>query len=1229
LTAYLKLDIMPPGMAGRQTAPTSIMKPKHYKPTMEEFADFAKFIDKIELEDKANEAGFCKITPPKEWVPRKSGYNLEEMNYTIQGPIKQHFQTIGNTGCFQTKGIIQPKMSVLEYHKMTQSRKYATPAFDSYDDLERKYWKSVAYCPPVYGCDVSNNISDPELEVWNIAKLDSILTTVADEMGEVIQGVNSPYLYFGMWKATFSWHVEDMDLYAINMVHHGAPKTWYCVPPKYGHLLEKACRQLFPNVASFCSNFMRHKTCLLNPSILDKYGVPYQKLVQEERDIIVVFPYAYHSGFNHGFNIAESTNFATERWIEYGKRQRPCDCDRARVRFSMDPFILKYHGPEALDKWKKNLDIAPHPQDPPEVVLEIEERAKNPEKWAMEQAEKQRELEEKKLKQYELKKIQREEKRKEMEAAKQAAKLNETTNLIHKYRMKEDATIEIEIDPLTKTVLAGRDKLEEHLKTSDFDVSQLIKSGVLYKSGDKRVPKRKPSQDLSSDPSPREMTETCTVAMFKHVAKESLHITVDPVTMELTTKPSTELVDFLKDIGDKSIKQLIEASVFVKVCDCIMEVKKVEKSCQAPSAKKIKLEQTTPAPKSAPKLLDIYRHKETGDHFTISAQKKKLIGRLKDDKKILFENTTAEELIDQGILIKVGSRRIKSEIDHAVFKMMLDENERRIEIASVGDSTVISFMNDEELETALLSGNVNYELLQNESEFLSPRMLLDALLSIIICSKCQLPQVNDCLTCQRAFEQAESVLGKDFSIKEGWVFVTEKRSYIIQNERMPQSLFEPPKMETHPSPEEKIDDTEGQNDDKYVEDEKVEDDNLYLSDDDDDEEELFTSDESSESNDESSDDPDYTSGNIKEWKSVNRSKKKKMKKQRMMEREERMKKFRKRKWREPGSSKAKKQVDTVALVELTKQVLAHPFEIGKEFDYEAKATELAAAKGRLNSVLRILCGFQIAQKVDRDTVHSLYVWKGHDEEVIQQVLKSVLESEEPKIDFDDLDLWNICQIVLRALLVVQKGWRIFLPIIAQGLQKQRRRFEVAASVLEGLGLTRKQPDDLGGYVYTGPDNIYSDYQDRLFNQHREEFNLKTFSLKLEQAEVKEEHRYTIIPPAFDLKADLEYELAKLPEDIANDPEIQRAIINKGRVCRCGTSKAMNKEVMRKGKDGVKRQVRTTVMIGGRRKIRCKKCPGCTTPPCRKCRFCTTPSMKKPCELRVCQFPTVPKCPCFL
>lgn len=43
------------------------------------------------------------------------------------------------------------------------------------------------------------------------------------------------------------------------------------------------------------------------------------QITQEAGEFMVTFPYAYHAGFNHGFNCAESTNFATERWIEYGK----------------------------------------------------------------------------------------------------------------------------------------------------------------------------------------------------------------------------------------------------------------------------------------------------------------------------------------------------------------------------------------------------------------------------------------------------------------------------------------------------------------------------------------------------------------------------------------------------------------------------------------------------------------------------------------------------------------------------------------------------------------------------------------------------------------------------------------------------------------------------------------------------------------------------------------------
>ncbi len=65
---------------------------------------------------------------------------------------------------------------------------------------------------------------------------------------------------------------------------------------------------------------------------------------------MVTFPYGYHAGFNHGFNCAESTNFASPRWVEYGKRAAQCYCRDDMVRISMDTFVKRFQ-PEKYDLW--------------------------------------------------------------------------------------------------------------------------------------------------------------------------------------------------------------------------------------------------------------------------------------------------------------------------------------------------------------------------------------------------------------------------------------------------------------------------------------------------------------------------------------------------------------------------------------------------------------------------------------------------------------------------------------------------------------------------------------------------------------------------------------------------------------------------------------------------------------------------------------------------------------
>ncbi|KAK4189814.1 hypothetical protein QBC35DRAFT_379288 [Podospora australis] len=206
------------------------------------------------------------------------------------------------------------------------------------EELERIYWKTLTYASPLYGADLLGTMFSDDVKIWNLNKLPNLL----DVLGTKVPGVNTAYLYLGMWKATFAWHLEDVDLYSINYLHFGAPKQWYSISQADARRFEAAMKNIWPTDAKACDQFLRHKGYLISPAHLKQhYNITVNKCVSYPGEFVVTYPYGYHSGYNLGYNCAEAVNFALDSWLPMGKIAKRCTCAQAQDSVWVDVYEIE------------------------------------------------------------------------------------------------------------------------------------------------------------------------------------------------------------------------------------------------------------------------------------------------------------------------------------------------------------------------------------------------------------------------------------------------------------------------------------------------------------------------------------------------------------------------------------------------------------------------------------------------------------------------------------------------------------------------------------------------------------------------------------------------------------------------------------------------------------------------------------------------------------------------
>ncbi|XP_073156176.1 putative lysine-specific demethylase JMJ16 isoform X2 [Henckelia pumila] len=204
--------------------------------------------------------------------------------------------------------------------------------------LEGEYWRIIENpseeIEVLYGTDLESRTlgsgfpikSCQENEVehseyaessWNLHNVPKLPSSLLPFGCDSTNAILVPQLFVGMCFTSQCWRNEDHHLYSLCYMHLGDPKVWYGIPGRYCFKFVEVAKKLCPELSEHPS-LIHELVYQLSPSMLKSEGIPVYRCVQNPREFILIFPGAYHTEFDCGFNCSESVCFAPFDWLPHG-----------------------------------------------------------------------------------------------------------------------------------------------------------------------------------------------------------------------------------------------------------------------------------------------------------------------------------------------------------------------------------------------------------------------------------------------------------------------------------------------------------------------------------------------------------------------------------------------------------------------------------------------------------------------------------------------------------------------------------------------------------------------------------------------------------------------------------------------------------------------------------------------------------------------------------------------
>lgn len=124
--------------------------------------------------------------------------------------------------------------------------------------------------------------------------------------------------------------------YSFNYHHSGAPRMVTVIRPEHHAKLEEAMYHeqdtgnLFvsrPSEPPTCTQFLAHQQMYVPQGTLSSLHISHTEVVQNQGELVITFPYAYHQAYTSGPNITEEMLYASERCAVFHREDLYQHCD--------------------------------------------------------------------------------------------------------------------------------------------------------------------------------------------------------------------------------------------------------------------------------------------------------------------------------------------------------------------------------------------------------------------------------------------------------------------------------------------------------------------------------------------------------------------------------------------------------------------------------------------------------------------------------------------------------------------------------------------------------------------------------------------------------------------------------------------------------------------------------------------------------------------------------------